>query len=120
MNEGLPSRRKKLEKISLEELMGAAGMSGFSALLDYPPGAASAGSRLRLSLRVAAAVEIMGQQNDALGALQAPLARRIQSLERALGVLAQMKTAAVRWRAYSIQAGALHANGNGAALGFGM
>jgi hypothetical protein len=38
MQEGCKFRRKNPEKISLDELMGAAGMSGFGAVLELPPG----------------------------------------------------------------------------------
>ena len=100
MREGSKSQRKKLVKISLEELMGAAGMSGFGALLEELPANETAHrqvwteSRLRLSLRAAAIVDTLGRQNEAIRSLNGPLTERINSLQRVLGMLAGMKPAA--------------------------
>jgi hypothetical protein len=126
MREGSGPRRKKLQKISFEELMGAAGMSGFGALLEYPPAKATAHgqpwteSRLRLSIRAAAIEETVVQQNDVLRSLNEPLAERINSLKRVLGVLARMNSAVAG--VYSAPAGALHAQPgiNSASLHFGV
>ena len=110
MREGSKSQRKKLEKISLEELMGAAGMCGFGALIEGLPADETARrqtwteSRLRLSLRAAAIVETLGRQNDAIRLLNDPLTARINSLERVLGMLARMKPTASG--VYSGRAGA--------------
>ncbi|MBZ5596193.1 MAG: hypothetical protein LAP39_28445 [Acidobacteriia bacterium] len=93
MKDSSRPRHKKLEKISLEELMAAAGMSGFGALLEKPSGREMAGwqppaeSRLRFSLKGAALAEKMGRQNDLLRALKEPLTRRVKSLEQALEIL---------------------------------
>ena len=96
MREGSGPQRKKLQKITFEELMGAAGMSGFGALLEYSPDKETARSRpwsesrMRLSLRAAALAETLVRQNDVLRSLNEPLTERINSLERMLGVLARM------------------------------
>ena len=126
MREGSGPQRKKLQKITFEELMGAAGMSGFGALLEYPPeketahGLPWAESRLRLSLRAAAIAETLVQQNDVLRSLNQPLTERLNSLARVLGVLARMNPAVAG--VYSAPAGALHAQpgSNGASLHFGV
>lgn len=110
MREGSGPRRKKLQKITFEELMGAAGMSGFGALLEYSPEKETARSRpcsesrLRLSLRAAAIVETLVQQNDVLHSLHAPLTERINSLERMLAILARMNSAATARRICSASA----------------
>ena len=99
MREGSGPQRKKLQKITFEELMGAAGMSGFGALLEYSPEKETARSRpcsesrLRLSLRAAAIAETLVQQNDVLRSLSAALTGRINSLERMLAMLARMNSA---------------------------
>lgn len=96
MKDGLRSRPKKLEKISFEEVMGAAGMSGFGALLERGPGVAefgwqpSAESRLKFLLRGAALAENLGRQNDVLRSLNERLARRVKSLAQALGLMSSM------------------------------
>ena len=99
MIEGSKPRRKKLQKISFEELMGAAGMSGFGALLEGLPAQETAPrqtwteSRMRLSLRAAAIAEVLVRQNDVLRSLNEPLTERINSLERVLGMLARIRSA---------------------------
>lgn len=120
MREGSKPRRKKLQKISFEELMGAAGMSGFGALLEALPAKPKTESRVRLSLRAAAMEETLVRQNDVLRSLNEPLTERINSLERVLGILlARMNSAGCR--PTSMPAGALHAppGGDGASLNFG-
>jgi hypothetical protein len=100
MKDGSRCRHKKLEKISLEELMAAAGMSGFGALLESPPGRETAGwqppaeSRLRLSLKAAALTEKAQRQHDLLGSLKEPLTKRVKSLEQALKILSRITGAA--------------------------
>ena len=93
MKDGSQSRHKKLEKISFEEVMGAAGMSGFGALLERRPGIEEPGwkpaaeSRLKFLLKGAALAEKLGRQNDMLRSLNEPLTRRVTSLAQALGIL---------------------------------
>src|SRR6266849_4645354 len=93
MKDGSQSRRKKLEKISFEEVMGAAGMSGFGALLERRPGIEEpawqpvAESRLKFLIKGAALAEKLGRQNDMLSSLKEPLTRRVTSLAQALGIL---------------------------------
>jgi hypothetical protein len=96
MKNGSKSRPKKLEKISFEELMGAAGMSGFGALLEQPHPGERAGwqppveLRLKFSLRRAALAEKLGRQNDVLRSLNEPLTRRVTSLKLAIGILSRL------------------------------
>ncbi len=91
MKDGSRCRRKKLEKISLEELMGAAGMSGFGALLGQPPVREPAGwhppARLRFSLIRAALAEKVERQGELLRSLREPLAKRARSMEQVLEIL---------------------------------
>lgn len=93
MKDGSRCRRKKLEKISLEELMGAAGMSGFGALLEPPPVREPAGwhppveLRLRFSLVRAAMAEKVERQGELLRSLREPLAKRARSMEQVLEIL---------------------------------
>lgn len=100
MTGGSKSRRKKPEKISFEELMGAAGMSGFGALLEPPPrhlrsglasgcaaqtGSASVSeSLLEFSRKVAALGERLDRQSAVVRSLTAARARRVAALDRAL------------------------------------
>jgi hypothetical protein len=113
MIEGSKPRRKKLQKISFEELMGAAGMSGFGALLEGLPAEDPAPrqtwteSRLRLSLRAAAIAETLVRQNGVLRSLHDPLRARVNSLEQVLGMLSRMNSAAAG--VYRAQPGALQA-----------
>jgi hypothetical protein len=89
-------RPKKLEKISFEEVMGAAGMSGFGALLEprhrveelgWQP---AAELRLKFLLKGAALAENVGRQTDTLRSLNERLTRRVASLAQALGMLSWM------------------------------
>ena len=100
MKESSGPRRKRLEKISFEELMGAAGMSGFGALLPqsqaeeptcWPP---LHDLRLRISLRAAALAEFLWRQNEVLRSLNEPLTRRVKSLEQAIGFLSGLTAVA--------------------------
>jgi hypothetical protein len=92
MKDGSRCQRRKLEKISLEELMSAAGMSGFGALLERPLERQTARwqppaeLRLRLSLKGAVLGEKLGRQNYLLRSLEETLTRRVKSLEQALNV----------------------------------
>jgi hypothetical protein len=96
MKDGSRSRPKKLEKISFEEVMGAAGMSGFGALLEPRHGVEDLGwqpaaeSRLKFFLKGAALAENVGRQTDTLRSLNERLTRRVTSLARALGMLSWM------------------------------
>ena len=96
MKESSGSRRRKLEKIGFEELMGAAGMSGFGALLEPPPVRATGGWRLpvelrmRFSLQGAALAERLVRQNDILRSLNGSMVRRVTSLEQALVLLSRI------------------------------
>ncbi len=96
MKDGSRPRPKKLEKISFEEVMGAAGMSGFGALLEprhevedlcWQP---AAESRLKFLLQGAALAEKLGRQTETLHSLNEQLARRVTSLARALAMLSWM------------------------------
>ena len=104
MKEVSQSRHKKLEKISFEEVMGAAGMSGFGALLERRPASEEpawqpvAELRLKFLLKGAALVEKLGRQNDMLRSLNEPLTRRVISLAQALGILSRITCA----RTYSL------------------
>jgi len=106
MKDGSQSRRKKLEKISFEEVMGAAGMSGFGALLERRPGIEEpawqpvAESRLKFLIMGAALAEKLGRQNDMLRSLKEPLARRVTSLAQTLGILSRI-TCAITTGRYS-------------------
>lgn len=97
MKESSGSRRKKLEKIGFEELMGAAGMSGFGALLEPLPVRVTGGWRLPVELRVrfvvqgAALAEKLGRQNDRLRSLNGSMTRRVASLEQALRFLSHRR-----------------------------
>lgn len=101
MKDGSRCRHKKLEKISLEELMGAAGMSGFGALLERPLGREPAGwqlppeFRLKFSLVGAALAEKAGRQTDLLRSLEEPLTRRVKSMEQVLEMLSWIRCATV-------------------------
>ena len=96
MKDGSQSRHKKLEKISFEEVMGAAGMSGFGALLERRPGMEApvwqpaAEARLKFLLKGAALAERLGRQNDLLRSLNEPLTRRVMSLAEALEILSRI------------------------------
>jgi hypothetical protein len=99
MKDSSRSRHKKLEKISFEEMMGAAGMSGFGALVEQRPGIEELGwqpaaeSRLKFLLKVAALAENLGRQNDTLRSLNELLTRRVTSLAQALGILSRINCA---------------------------
>src|SRR5206468_3446373 len=96
------SRRRQPEKINVEELMGAAGMSGFAALLELPPVRAAPGwqpiaeTRSRFLGKAAALEEKLGVQTDELRSLNEPLNRRVRSLERALGFIMGMNCGITR------------------------
>jgi hypothetical protein len=96
MKDGSRSRPKKLEKISFEEVMGAAGMSGFGALLEPRHGIEdlcwqpAAESRLKFLLKGAALAENVERQTDTLRSLNERLTRRLTSLAQALGMLSWM------------------------------
>jgi phage-related minor tail protein len=96
MKDGSRPRPKKLEKISFEEVMGAAGMSGFGALLELRPGVEGLGwqpaaeLRLKFLLQGAALAERLGRQTDTLRSLNERLASRVTSLAQALGMLSWM------------------------------
>ena len=96
MKDSSRSRHKKLEKIGFEEVMGAAGMSGFGALLERRPGTEQVGwqpaaeSRLKFLLKGAALTEKLGRQNDTLRSLNEPLTRRLTSLAQAVGILSRI------------------------------
>jgi hypothetical protein len=89
-------RPKKLEKISFEEVMGAAGMSGFGALLEPRHGIEELGwqpaaeLRLKFLLKGAALAENVGRQTVTLRTLNERLTRRVTSLAQALGMLSWM------------------------------
>ena len=108
MKDGSQSRHKKLEKITFEEVMGAAGMSGFGALLERRPGIEEPGwkpaaeSRLKFLLKGAALAENLGRQNDILRSLNDPLTRRIASLAQALGILSRITCAISTCRSSSL------------------
>lgn len=93
MKDSSRCRHKQLEKISFEEVMGAAGMSGFGALLEQWPGIEERGwqlatqSRLKFLMQGAALAEKLGRQNDTLRSLNEPLTRRLTSLREALRIL---------------------------------
>ncbi|HUJ22094.1 MAG TPA: hypothetical protein VLX58_11260 [Bryobacteraceae bacterium] len=107
------SRRKSLKKISLDELMGAAGMSGFAAVIDrigradssrdlsgstsFAPAGNSGPVSERfpdLSLRTARWFATIDQQNQILGSLRSTLARRQAALERVLRLIEHRHAAA--------------------------
>ncbi len=102
------SRHKKPEKITFEEVMGAAGMSGFGALLERRPGIEEPGwklaaeSRLKFLLKGAALAEKLGRQNDMLSSLNEPLTRRVTSLAQALGILSRITCAISNCRSSSL------------------
>ena len=104
------SRRRQLEKIDIEELMGAAGMSGFAALLELPPVRAAPGwqppaaTRSRILVKAATLAEKLGVQTDVLRSLNEPLTRRVRSLERALGFLTGLTCAVSSRRTFSAAA----------------
>lgn len=108
MKDGSRCRHKKLEKISLEELMAAAGMSGFGALLESPPGQGTANRqppaepRFRLSLQAAALAEKAERQHDLLRSLKEPLTKRVKSLEQALEILSWIPGAALTCQRASV------------------
>ena len=108
MKDGSQSRRKKLEKISFEEVMGAAGMSGFGALLEGRPGIGERGwqlaaeTRLKFLLKGAALAEKLGRQNDMLRSLKEPLTRRVTSLAHVLGILSRITCAISNGRSSSL------------------
>jgi hypothetical protein len=99
MKDGSQSRHKKLKKISFEEVMGAAGMSGFGALVEQGPGMEAPGWqptaewRLKFLLKGAALADRLGRQNDLLRSLNEPLTRRVKSLAEALGILSRITCA---------------------------
>ena len=76
--------------------MGAAGMSGFGALLPTPRVAEKpawrplADLRMRVALREAALAEELARQNDLLRSLNQPLAHRVASLEKAIEILSRI------------------------------
>jgi hypothetical protein len=108
MKDSSRSRHKKLEKISFEEVMGAAGMSGFGALLGQRLGTQELGwqpaaeSRLKFLLKGAALAERMGRQNDTLRSLNEMLTRRVTSLSQALGILSRIACAMSTCRSFSL------------------
>lgn len=89
-------QRKPLEKISFEEVMGAAGMSGFGALFEQRPGIEERGwqraaqTRLKFLMQGAVLAEKLGRQNDALRSLNDPLTHRLTSLREALRILSRI------------------------------
>ena len=108
MKDSSRSRHRNLGKISLEEVMGAAGMSGFGALVEQHPGIEEVGwqpaaeSRLKFSLKGAALAENLGRQNDMLRSLNEPLTRRVTSLAEALRILSRITCAISTCRSSSL------------------
>lgn len=102
------SRPKNLEKISFEEVMGAAGMSGFGALFEQSPGIETlawqpaAECRLKFLLKGAVFTEKLARQNDMLRSLNEPLTRRLNSLAQALGTLSRVGCAISTRRSSSL------------------
>ena len=96
MKDSSRCRHKQLEKISFEEVMGAAGMSGFGALLDQRPRIEELSrqpgveSRLEFLVKGAALAEKLGRQTDTLRSLNERLTRRVTCLTQALGMLSWM------------------------------
>jgi hypothetical protein len=85
MLNGSRPRHKKVEKISFEELMGAAGMSGFGALLQQQTGNSD------LRRRALDLIERLDQQNQTIWALKEPLSRRVDVLGHVLKILTQWR-----------------------------
>ncbi len=108
MKDSSRCRHKQLEKISFDEVMGAAGMSGFGALLEQRPGIEESGwqpaaeSRLKFLIKGAALAEKLGRQNDTLRSLNEPLARRLTSLAQALRILSLIGGAISTRRSFSL------------------
>jgi len=108
MKDSSRCRHKQLEKISFEEVMGAAGMSGFGALLEQRPGIkepgwqAAAESRLKFLIKGAALAEKLGRQNDTLRRLNEPLKRRLTSLGEALRILSLIGCAVPTRRSFPL------------------
>lgn len=96
MKDNSRCRHKQLEKITFEEVMGAAGMSGFGAILEQRPGIEELGrqpavvSRMKFLLKGAALAEKLARQDDALRSLNEPLTRRLKSLGQALEILSRI------------------------------
>jgi hypothetical protein len=102
MSSSSKPQHRKPQKIAIEELIGAAGMSGFGALIGPQPAVAVpraqpwAETRVRFSLRAAALAENLGRQNEVLRSLKEPLARRARLLERAVTAAVLFTTAISR------------------------
>jgi hypothetical protein len=96
MPDGSKCRRKKPGKISFAELMGAAGMSGFGALLEAPSASASCTQPpSNLSLKAAALIEKLNRHSQAIRALDEPLARRVAVLSHVLSVVTRLRITSV-------------------------
>ena len=109
MKDGSKSRRKRIEKISFEEVMDAAGMSGFGALVqlsagtsaDLPHCEPSAADQTRrvddwpqlgetlqeFSRKMDILEERLGRQNEVIRSLTELQVRRVRALQQACGIL---------------------------------
>lgn len=114
MNESSASRRRKLEKISFEEVMGAAGMSGFGALVqpphnrEEPGGQLLAALRVRVALRGAALAEKLARQNDAIRSLNQPMTNRVTSLMQVLRFCRRLRLSRASQDSLPVAKGAAH------------